>query len=650
MAISEAPLVDAALMAIAEINQAGGVRGQRLQAQVEDGASHPDIFADRVHHLITNHRAATLFGGWTSASRKAMLPELEAANVLLWYPIQYEGLEQSPNVFYTGMCPNQQVEPAVRWLVSQGWRRIYLLGSDYVFPRTVNRLIEAQLRRLGGSVVQERYVNLEETDLTSAIADIAQSDAEAVFSTLNGCSNVAFYQQYAAAGLSADTLPILAISIAESELQQIGPAATGHYASWSYFQSLNTPENHRFVTQFQQRYGSERVTSDPIATAYAQVHLWAQAVEAAQSFESDRVRQAAIGQRFLSPGGWITLGENHHVHRPCRIGQIQANGQLHIVRDTQTPIAPLPWLGVEQTPFANASVVIELLSDVSSWIQKAQVLEQTLERLTQEMRDRAQAEAALRDSQTQLARTQTELELTHRLQKALLPPEEELAQIEALEIAGVMEPAVNVGGDYYDVIPQGDRLYITIGDVTGHGLSSGMIMLMVQAAIRALLKNGEIRMERILAAANRMVYENTQRMGSPRQMSLAILDYGDRHLQIWGQHETVIVLRQDGSIEPIDTVDLGFPLGLEPDITPFIQTTQIELRPGDGVVLYSDGIVEAMNPANEQYGLRRLYAVLQQHAQSAASEIRDAILADVHQHRGTQTQFDDLTVLILKQR
>jgi urea ABC transporter urea binding protein len=388
MALSEMPLIDAALMAIAEINQAGGVLGQQIEPIVADGASDLGQFEQQARNLIQSQQVATVFGCWTSGSRKAVKPVFEELNALLWYPLQYEGLESSPNIFYTGSCPNQQVEPAVNWLLAHQGKRFYLLGSDYVFPRTAHKLITAQLKQQGGEVVGEKFVELGATDFRDAIAQIVHLRPDVVFNTLNGDSNQAFYHQYQAAGITAEDIPILAVSVAEAELQSMGDVAIGHYASWSYFQSLDTPENKTFVQNFQARYGAHRVTSDPIEAAYSQVYLWKQAVESAQSFDVDRVRVAAYSQSFAAPGGRVQIEPNHHVWKDCYIGQIVSGGQFTIVYKSEAPIQPLPWMGVEQLNFDKSEAVIELLAQVSQGIQQNWLLEQKsrqLEILTQEL-------------------------------------------------------------------------------------------------------------------------------------------------------------------------------------------------------------------------------------------------------------------------
>ncbi|MDX2096225.1 MAG: urea ABC transporter substrate-binding protein [Leptolyngbyaceae cyanobacterium bins.59] len=649
MAISESSLRDAALMAIAEINAAGGILGEAIEPVIADGASNPLQFAEQAEGLITTEQVATLFGCWTSASRKAVLPVVETQNRLLWYPVQYEGLECSPNIFYTGSCLNQQVEPAVRWLLRNKGRRFYLVGSDYIFPWTANKLIKASLQSLEGTVVGEEYCNLGEQDFTTLIRHIQETQPDLVFNTLNGDSNLAFYRQYAAAGITAAEIPIMAVSVAEVELQLIGEAATGHYASWSYFQSLDTPSNRHFVEQFKRRYGADRVTSDPIEAAYFQVYLWKQAVEQAQSFESERVREAAYGQVFEAPGGPIRVERNHHVWKPCHIAEALPGGQFQIIYKNNGPLKPLPWLGVEEVSFSNSGVVVQLLSEVSQWIQKGQQLEGALTQLQREMAERQRAETALQESQARLARTQAELEITHRMQKMLLPPEEELQQVVGLDIAGFMEPAEEVGGDYYDVLQHNGRVQIGIGDVTGHGLESGVVMLMVQTAIRTLLTNGETDPVKVLNTVNRTLYDSTRRMRSNKNMTLSLLEYEAGKLRLSGQHEELIIIHPDGLLEQIDTFELGFPLGLESDISSFTAETQIQLQTGDVAVLYTDGITEAMNGDRELYGPERLHRVLQENRQRSAKEIRAAVIKDLRDYIGEQKVFDDITLLVLKE-
>ena len=391
MAISESALVDAALMAIDEINQLGGVLGEKIKPLIEDCESNPQIFAQKAQKLA-EQGAVSLFGCWKSSCRKAVRPIVELYNLLLWYPLQYEGLEQSPNIFYTGSCLNQQIQPAVQWLLEQKRTRFYLLGSDYIFPWTANKLVKAQLEAYGGVVSGEDYVPLGQQSFEEIIHHIQATQPDVVFNTLNGASNLAFYRQFHEAGLKASEIPVMGVSVAEVELQLIRKNAAGHYCCWSYFQSLDLPSNHKFVRGYKKRFGADRVTSDPIEAAYSQLYLWKQSVEAAQSFETDLVRQAAYGQIFEAPGGQIQIDANHHAWKHCRIGQIQLDGQFREIFKAQGAIRPLPWLGIERVSQEHTPVVINLLSEVSDWIENKQQLIQTLSQVQQEVKQRQQAE------------------------------------------------------------------------------------------------------------------------------------------------------------------------------------------------------------------------------------------------------------------
>jgi len=259
---SEIPLRDAELMAIEEINAAGGVLGQPVEAIVEDPASNVAEFQNLSEKLLASDKVCSVFGCWTSASRKAVLSVFEKYDGLLWYPVQYEGNECSRNVIYTGSTPNQQILPALTWLLHSGRRRFFLLGSDYVFPRTANRIIRKHLQGTPGRVVGEEYAALGATDFSAPISLIRKAVPDVVINTVNGSSNRAFYQQYHKAGIAAREIPIMAFRVAEAEVRTIGPAATtGHYAAWAYFQSVDTNENRAFLGRFRDRYGDRRVTS-----------------------------------------------------------------------------------------------------------------------------------------------------------------------------------------------------------------------------------------------------------------------------------------------------------------------------------------------------------------------------------------------------
>ncbi len=346
MAISETTVVDAEKLAIKEINAAGGVLGKQIEAIIEDGESDWPTFAEKAGKLIDQDQVAVVFGCWTSASRKAVLDVFESKDHMLWYPVQYEGQECSQNVFYTGAAPNQQIEPAVEWLLKNKGKQFFLVGSDYVFPRTANTVIKEQLKALGGETVGEDYLPLGNTEVTPIITRIQQAlpDGGVIFNTLNGDSNVAFFKQMQGAGLGPDKYPVMSVSVAEEEVRQIGPEfLKGHYASWNYFQTVKTPENEKWVADFKAEYGDDRVTNDPMEAAYIMVYLWKQAVEEAGSTDIEAVRAAAVGQTFDAPEGKVTMNANHHISKTVRIGEIMEDGMFEIVYETDGPIDPQPW-------------------------------------------------------------------------------------------------------------------------------------------------------------------------------------------------------------------------------------------------------------------------------------------------------------------
>jgi len=346
MAISETSVKDATMLAIEEINAQGGVLGKKLEPIVEDGASDWPTFAEKARKLLQQDQVAVIFGGWTSASRKAMLPVVEENNGLLFYPVQYEGLEASPNIFYTGAAPNQQIVPAVSWLLENKGKKFYLLGSDYVFPRTANQIIKAQLAAEGGEVVGEEYAPLGHTDFSTVISKIKEAKPDVIFNTLNGDSNVAFFKQLKDAGITADDIPVMSVSVAEEEVRGIGPEiVAGHYTAWNYYQTTATPENESFVSKYKEKYGAQRVTSDPIEAGYFGVYLWAEAVKKAGTTDVDKVKEAAKGISFTAPEGTVMIdGDNQHTYKIVRIGQIQADGMIQEVWNSGEPVKPDPYL------------------------------------------------------------------------------------------------------------------------------------------------------------------------------------------------------------------------------------------------------------------------------------------------------------------
>lgn len=348
MAISEKSVVDAEQLAIKEINNAGGVLGRPIEAIVEDGASDWPTFNEKAKKLIDQDKVVTVFGCWTSASRQAVVPTFESKNHMLWYPVQYEGQECSRNVFYTGAAPNQQIEPSVDWLLEKyKGQPFFLVGSDYVFPRTANTIIKAQLTAKGGKVVGEDYIPLDSTEVTPIISKIktALPNGGVIYNTLNGAGNVAFFKQLQGAGMGPDKYPSMSVSIAEEEVKAIGAEyLKGHYAAWNYFQTVETPESKKFVEAFRQEYGADRVVNDPMESAYNAVYLWKQAVEKAGTPDDlNKVRTAAYGLTFAAPQGTVTMNPNHHLSKFVRIGEVRDDGLFNVVYSTEAVVKPLPW-------------------------------------------------------------------------------------------------------------------------------------------------------------------------------------------------------------------------------------------------------------------------------------------------------------------
>lgn len=346
MAISETSVRDAEMLAINEINAAGGVLGKQIVAVQEDGASEPQIFAEKARKLIQNDKVATIFGCWTSASRKAVKPVVEETGALLWYPVQYEGMEMSPNIMYMGAAPNQQAVPAVEYCVKNFGKKVFLVGSDYVFPRTANKIIKAQLAYLGGTCAGEEYTPMGHTDYATIVSKIAAAKPDCVINTLNGDSNVAFFKQLTDAGLTSSNCPVMSFSIAEEEVGGVGiDNLKGHYVAWNYYQTTKTPENEKFVSDYKKSYGEKRVTDDPIEAGYIGVYLWAKSVQKAGSFDVEKVREAAKGMTFDAPEGKVTIdGDNQHLYKPVRIGKINSEGLIDEVSATESAVKPDPYL------------------------------------------------------------------------------------------------------------------------------------------------------------------------------------------------------------------------------------------------------------------------------------------------------------------
>ncbi|MBR1911570.1 MAG: urea ABC transporter substrate-binding protein [Treponema sp.] len=345
---SETAVRDAELMAIEEINEKGGVLGRKIEIVEGDGESNPKVFGDLARKMLTEDHVATIFGCWSSAARKEVRSVVEQEDIygLLWYPLQYEGLEASPNIMYMGAAPNQQIVPAVEYCAEHFGKRMFLIGSDYIFPQTANRIINALLPTVGGECVGEYYAPLDSLDFVAAVEQIKAVKPDVILNTLNGKSNKAFFSQLQAEGLSADEIPVMSFSVAEEEAGYIGAdLLEGHYAVWNYFQTLQTDRNKMFVARFKNRYGNFRATDDPVEAGYIAVYVWARACEKAGSFGVEDVRMAAKGLAFDAPEGTVTIdGENQHLSKWVRIGKINGNGLIDEVWKSSDVVKPDPYL------------------------------------------------------------------------------------------------------------------------------------------------------------------------------------------------------------------------------------------------------------------------------------------------------------------
>ena len=361
MAISETSLKDVALMTIAEINAHGGVMGKQLEPVVVDPASNWPLFAEKARQLISQDKVSVVFGCWTSVSRKSVLPVFKETNSLLFYPVQYEGEELEKNVFYTGAAPNQQAIPATEYLMSKeggGAKRFVLLGTDYVYPRTTNKILRAFLHSKGvkDTDIDEVYTPFGHSDYQTIVANIkkfAAGGKTAVISTINGDSNVPFYKELGNAGLKATDVPVVAFSVGEEELRGVDTKPlVGHLAAWNYFESIKNPVNAAFIKKWKAYAVAQKlpnastvVTNDPMEATYVGIYMWKQAVEKAKSTDTDKVIAAMGGQKFNAPSGYVLEMDatNHHLHKPVMIGEIKANGQFNVVNKTKTTIRAQPW-------------------------------------------------------------------------------------------------------------------------------------------------------------------------------------------------------------------------------------------------------------------------------------------------------------------
>jgi len=345
LAISETSLVDALLLEVKRVNNEGGLLGRRVEAIVVDGKSDWPTFAHAAERLISEENVSVVFGCWTSACRKTVKPIFEEHNHLLMYPVQYEGLEESPNIIYTGAAPNQQITPAVKWSIDNLGKKIFLVGSDYVFPRTANEIIREHVDALDGEIVGEEYILLGDKDVGAVVEKIVEAQPEVILNSLNGDSNIAFFKQLSDAGVTSDDIPVMSFSVAEDELRAMDVHdMVGNYAAWNYFQSIDSEENDAFVQRFKNEYGLDRVTDDPIEASYLSFNFWKQAVREAGTDDVDAVRREIKGQCLDAPEGTVCIdSENNHTWKVVRIGKIDRNGQFDIVWSSDKSVQPEPY-------------------------------------------------------------------------------------------------------------------------------------------------------------------------------------------------------------------------------------------------------------------------------------------------------------------
>ena len=352
MAISETTLKDTVQMLVDEQNKKGGVLGKKIEAVVVDPASNWPLFAEKARELISKDKVSAIFGCWTSVSRKSVLPVVEELNGILFYPVQYEGEESSKNVFYTGAAPNQQAIPAVDYLLKQGVKRWALVGTDYVYPRTANKILEAYLKSKGfkDEDIMISYTPFGHSDWQSIVSDIKKfgtaGKKTAVVSTINGDANVPFYKELSNQGISAKDIPVVAFSVGEEELSGIDTKPlVGHLAAWNYFESVDSDANDDFIEEWHKYTGDEkRVTNDPMEATYIGFNMWVKAVEKAGTTESNAVQNALIGVTVPNLSGlYATMMPNHHITKPVLIGEIQEDGQFQVVDETPTTVVADEW-------------------------------------------------------------------------------------------------------------------------------------------------------------------------------------------------------------------------------------------------------------------------------------------------------------------
>ncbi len=348
MALSETSVKNATLMAIEEINAQGGVLGRPLEAVIFDGASQSATFMRGAEQLITQDNVSVVFGCWTSASRRSVKPIFEKHKNLLFYPVQYEGVEQSPHIIYTGAVPNQQIIPGIFWAFQNLGQKFFIVGSDYIFPRIASEIIKEQIQSLGGEFLGEAYIPLGEKDVKDVVDQIVAAKPTVILNLINGDTNIAFFQELRKKGIMPSQIPTMSFSIGEQELLSLDlKSMIGDYAVWSYFQSINSYNNADFIVKFQRRFPGKVVITDPMEAAYFGVHLWAKAAKEAKSVDPEEILKF-IEQNFLAPEGVVYIdSNNHHTWKFTRVGKIRFDGQFAIIWDSRRQVKPEPYLPIK---------------------------------------------------------------------------------------------------------------------------------------------------------------------------------------------------------------------------------------------------------------------------------------------------------------
>ena len=343
MAESEKALLEAVKMAVEEINAAGGVLGRKVEVLAVDGKSDPKVSAAEAERLITQEKVSMLIACWTSACREAVKPIVEKYNHLMFYPLQYEGLETCPNIVYTGMIPNQQLIPGVQWMLDKGAKRLYLIGSDYIFPRTANVIIRDVINLRQGVITGERYLPLGATDFKAVAEEIRRLKPDAILNTINGDSNRHFFRALKAAGLQ--DIPTMSFSVSEADMKMMeGDTFTSHYVVWSYLQGIDSDENRRFIARYKSHFGRDKIASDPLEATYIAVYLWAQAVRDANSDLPERVNRTILRQAFKAPSGMVSVDyATRHLWKSVRIGKVNRDGLFEKVWESPATVRPSPF-------------------------------------------------------------------------------------------------------------------------------------------------------------------------------------------------------------------------------------------------------------------------------------------------------------------